>query len=316
MLSHRPLMARGCDYNHAVLIMYIKTNVTISLFYARSVKVQMLILLVVSSVTTLHLEWMNQYLRISGIAVTVLGTALAFFIGFTNSQAYDRWWEARKIWGALVNDSRSFGRMVLSFFSGQEKFQRILIRRHIGFLYALKSKLRNEDSEEYLAFLSPGDLTAIQSQSHKANAIMGLQGVNFSDQNNDGAIDGFRLRMLNDMLNRFSDSMGKAERIKSTVFPPFYAYLTRISIWAFLVLFTIAISDTVGYWAVLYGYVIGMVYLYTFLSGQAILNPFENRKYDTPITAITRTIEINLLEQLGESDIPEPIEPVDGEYLM
>jgi putative membrane protein len=59
-----------------------------------------------------------------------------------------------------------------------------------------------------------------------------------------------------------------------------------------------------------------MVYLYTFLSGQAILNPFENAKYDTPITSITRTIEINLLEQLGEKDVSEPVEPVDGEYLM
>jgi len=296
--------------------MFIKSHITLSQFFARSGKTQISILLTVGGMTALYLEWLNQYVRISGIGITVLGTALAFFIGFTNSQAYDRWWEARKIWGALVNDSRSFGRMIISFLPKENKLQSLMIYRHIGFLYALKAKLRNENSQEYLKYLPEADLSRIQGQSHKANAILGLQGITVDEQNQNGRIDGFRLSRLNEMLNRFSDSMGQAERIKSTVFPPFYTYLTRVSIWIFLILFPITLSEMVGYWAILYGYVIGMVYLYTFLSGQAIINPFENRKYDTPMSSITRTIEINLLEQLGESEIPKPVEPVNGEYLM
>jgi len=117
-------------------------------------KIQLALLTVVALSTVLYLEFLQEYMGTAPPAlVTVLGTALAFFIAFINNQAYNRWWEARKIWGKIVNDSRSFSRMVLSFLSGDSSrehdvrsLQETLVHRHIEFLYALKDRLRGEDT--------------------------------------------------------------------------------------------------------------------------------------------------------------------------
>ena len=86
-----------------------------------------------------------HHLDIPSIIPSVLGTAIAFFIGFNNNQAYDRWWEARKIWGSLVNDSRSWARSLINYTDDSPDTQKIVVRmikRHIAFLYCLKGALR------------------------------------------------------------------------------------------------------------------------------------------------------------------------------
>src|SRR6187551_109516 len=96
---------------------------------------------------------------------TLMGTAIAFFIGFNNNQAYDRWWEARTIWGALVNDSREWARSMIAYCSVPEnktaehvkQYQREMILRDLAFLYALQSSLRRISSNEYEKYLTPNE---------------------------------------------------------------------------------------------------------------------------------------------------------------
>ena len=280
-----------------------------------------LIALVVVVTTVVHIELLDTYLQIS-IAVVAVGTAVSFFIGFFTAQAYDRWWEARKIWGEFVNDSRSFGRLVSTIFpkdDGDPEIQATqerLIRRHIAYLYAVKSRLREEEQTESLSLLSRHDADRVRNSQHLGNTLLQLQGEDVDAAQRADYIDVIRMLQLNDMLNRFSTSMGAAERIKLTVFPPYYAAMIGISIWGYIVVFALALSELIGYWSMPYVFLIGTVFHLVYDAGQLLLDPFEGRPNDVPMSSIVRTIEINLLEQVGEEQLPPPVEPVNGRFLM
>ncbi|MET0465010.1 MAG: bestrophin family ion channel [Chitinophagaceae bacterium] len=258
-----------------------------------------------------------HHFDIPGIIPTLLGTAIAFFIGFNNNQAYDRWWEARKIWGALVNDSRSFARALLSY-AGKDRATALrMINRHLAFLYALKANLRNAANDSYgNSFLTEEELREVDTQTNRHNAMLSIQARDLQKLSDDGTIDGFRFLEINEMLVRFCDSMGMCERIKNTVFPTTYTYLTKVFIWLFVVTFTLVISQTAGVYSIFLGWLIGFVFVSTQINGMSLVNPFENNSEGIPLNQIARTIEINLLEMMGEKNIPEPVRPINGEYVM
>ncbi|RAJ34367.1 bestrophin family protein [Pedobacter cryoconitis] len=261
--------------------------------------------------------------EIPAIIPTVLGTAIAFFIGFNNNQAYDRWWEARKIWGSLVNDSRSWARSVITYISQNEtsdqEFKGLkdrMVRRHIGFLYALKAKLRDAVDENYQQYLDEADLQEINLHSNVHNAILTLQSRDLQQLSKDGMIDGFRFMELNKLLVNFSDHMGRAERIKNTVFPTTYNYFTKVFIWLFVVSLTLVVSHEAGVWAIFIGWLVGFVFVSTQINGMSLIDPFENNSSSVPLNQITRTIEINLLEMIGAEKIPAPVKPINDEYIL
>ena len=302
--------------------MYINKSVNLTRIIADSRRQLLLLLVVVTATTTLYLEVLLPYLSVAPAMVSALGAAISLFIAFFTAQAYDRWWEARKIWGTFVNDSRSFGRMVMTLFGkpdgerGVTALQDRLVRRHIAYLYAVKEHLRRETDRGYLAYLSAEDGDRIRELRHPANGLLHLQGEDIDKAERDGLLDVIRMAQFNDMLSRFSTSMGMAERIKTTVFPPYYASMIRVAIWALVVEFPLALSDDAGYRAIVYSFLVGSILLLVFRMAEALLNPFEGKPADTPMSSIIRTIEINLLEQVGEKDIPAPLEPIDGRYLL
>ena len=264
-----------------------------------------------------------HYIDFPPLIPTILGTALAFFIGFNNNQAYDRWWEARKVWGEIVNDSRSWARQIIHFLKpngGDPLFVNTLkermVKRHIAFLYALKSNLRKSDRTQYKEYLSEEEVAEIESQSNLHNAILHIQTKDLQDAYDNGYIDGFQFLELSKLLVRFSDEMGKSERIKNTVFPTPYYYYTKVFTWIFIISVTIVTADYVDMWSIAFGTMIGYVFLTTQFIGQTLVNPFDEIPTSIPLNQITRTIEINLLEMLGYKKTPAPIEPVDDEYIM
>jgi len=250
------------------------------------------------------------------IIPTVLGTAIAFFIGFNNNQAYDRWWEGRKIWGAIVNDSRSFARALLNYVDDDQVTARRMICRHIAFLYALKANLRGTVDEIYIKYLPEEDLKEIEKHANTHNAILNIQSRDLQKLSKANQLDGFRFIEINEMLVRFSDSMGMSERIKNTIFPTTYTYLTKVFIWLFVVTFTLVISQDAGPASIFLGWLIGFVFVSTQINGMSLVDPFENNSAGVPLNQITRTIEINLLQMMEETDIPEPIKPINEEYIL
>jgi putative membrane protein len=261
-------------------------------------------------------ELIKHHFEVPAIIPTVLGTAIAFFVGFNNNQAYDRWWEARKIWGGLVNDSRSWARCVISYIAGNEDLKTRMVYRQIAFLYALKAKLRGAVDETYSKYLSEEDVLEISQHSNIPNAILTLQARELQELSNAGLIDGFRFMEMNQLLVKFSDEMGMSERIKNTIFPTSYNYFTKVFIWLFVVSLTLVISQQAGIWAIFLGWLVGFVYVSTQINGMSLIDPFENNSASIPLNQISRTIEINLLEMLGETNIPEPVKPINNEYIL
>lgn len=268
--------------------------------------------------------FLKYYFDSPGVIPAVLGTALAFFIGFNNNQAYDRWWEARKIWGSLVNDSRSWARQIIFYTnvsdgidnSDLKKIRKRTIFRHIAFLYALKENLRGSDKKEYKKYISDDEFGAVEQESNKQNAILNYQSKDLEFLYEKEAINGFKFIELNKMIVNFCDEMGMSERIKNTVFPTTYNSYTLLFIWILIASITIVTESDIGPWSILFGVIIGLVFVITQAIGLALLNPFDEIKSGISLDQITRTIEINLLEALKESDIPEPVKSVDGKYVM
>ena len=269
-----------------------------------------------------HYYLISRHFDIPVIVPTVLGTAIAFFIGFNNNQAYDRWWEARRIWGAIVNDSRSWARGILMYVDDKpakeesDKLKKDFITRHIAFLYLLKNNLRSTDESAYKKYINVAELEAIKNHNNKPNAVLQLQSKKLNDIYSSGLIDGYRFLQLDNLLVKFTDSMGMSERIKNTVFPSTYNYLTKLFIWLFVIAIELVTVQSMGVWSIFISWLIGFVFVSIQINGMSLVNPFENTAASIPINQITRTIEINLLQMLGETDIPEPVQPVNGEYIL
>ena len=147
--------------------MYVSKRIGVLRLFARSWQNVAAIGVVVAATTAVHIELLDSYLHVS-MAVAAVGTAISFFIAFFTAQAYDRWWEARKIWGEFVNDSRSFGRLVATIFPSLDSRPEVagvqdrLVRRHIAYLYAVKSRLREEEQTESLSLLSDPDVERVR----------------------------------------------------------------------------------------------------------------------------------------------------------
>lgn len=260
--------------------------------------------------------WLSQFFEFPSFVPGLIGTALAFFIGFNNNQAYSRWWEARGVWGSLVNNSRTWARLILHNTEASTEVKNEMIKRHLAFIYALKSNLRNEKDSYFTMFLSGSDLNYINPQMNKPNGLLSLQSQDLEQLSKTGTIDGFRFMELNKLITAFCDDLGRSERIKNTVFPTTYTYYSKNFIWIFIYAVTMAIGSTVGPWGILFGTITGYIFFTIQSLVQTLVNPFERRPSALPLDQIARTIEINLLQMLGEKDIPEPVESVNGEYIL
>lgn len=304
--------------------MYLTQKIRLSRIIKNTWQIDLIMIVSCTGAYLIRTFLIRHHFEIPAIIPTVLGTAIAFFVGFNNNQAYDRWWEARKIWGSLVNDSRSWARTAISYISQNEtgnpehsaNLKQQLVYRQIAFLYALKANLRGAVDETYSNYLSPGELNGIKAHTNIPNAILLLQSECLQQLSKDNKIDGFRFIEMNQLIVRFTDGMGMSERISNTVFPTAYIYFTKAFIWLFVVSLTLVTSGQAGVWSIFLGWLVGFVYVSTQINGMSLMNPFENNSAAIPLNQITRTIEINLLEMLGESNIPEPVKPINEEYVL
>lgn len=300
--------------------MLIRKNWTVGEILRKTWRINLIIVLEVGVVVLAYHYVIQDWFSVPVSVATVLGTAIAFFIGFTNNQAYDRWWEARKVWGAMVNDSRTWSRSVLAYWRDSDPEKRDnqlkLVRRHLAWLHTVKNHLRGLDSTTYAMYLNGSDLDKTRQSDHRPNTLLTLQAHDLHKAKEAGHIDEFSFKAMDEALKRMTDQMGMCERIKNTVFPTSYIFFTKFFIFLFISLNAMAIYSLLGWWSLLFGWIIGYVFYTTFFNGLTIMNPFENLPSDTPMSALTRTLERNLLEMLDEPDLPEPLEPIHGEYLL
>jgi ion channel-forming bestrophin family protein len=284
-----------------------------------TIKYEMLIVFILGIIIHLLTEQFYYYLPDMPLTIaTFLGTAISVLLSFKMSQSYDRWWEARKIWGAIVNDSRSYVLQMQAFLKDPELASQIktMTYRQIAWNYVLGRSLRGlEPLEGCEKLLSTEDIKNLSRHNNKALGILQLNVHQISNLHKKGYISDFMHVQFNNIFIRFSDNMGMAERINNTVFPTTYRLFLHFTIYLFVVILSIGLKGVLVYYEIPLLMLLSMLFFLLEKTAFHLQDPFRNRPSDTNVTTIARSIEINLRELLGEEDIPAPIKR-DSFYSM
>ncbi len=320
----------------------------------------------------LHLPW---------LPIGVVGTAVAFIVSFKNNASYDRLWEARKIYGGIVNASRSFTLMINDFISNAHakeplseeelfKIRKQLVMRHVAWMTSLRHALRqhkpwefsklDKADQEYLSkleirefkcslpeelegYISEAEMEEVLSKKNKQGACLNLQSRQLNQLMEAGLIEDFRHMEMQSMLTEFFTLQGKAERIKNFPYPRQFATLNYVFVWIFILLLPLGmmhefekigldvvdairahmlvhtspihpIVELVGKYFIWFSVPFTVVVSWIFHTmeriGENTENPFEGNSNDVPITTMSRGIEIDIREMIGDApeQIPSPIE--------
>jgi putative membrane protein len=281
-------------------------------YILNKVKYDLIYVLIVSLLVLLITERYKELLPEMPLTIPAfIGTAISILLSFKLNQSYDRWWEARKIWGAIVNDSRSFVIQLQSFTAkGNDPIIKKLAFRQIAWCYSLGQSLRGLNPTENLdKFISTPDLEEIKQHANKPLALLQLHGKDIKHLKESNQLDNFSQIQLDNTLVRLCDSQGKAERIKSTVFPVTYRLFLHGIIYLFVVSLSISLKDVAGFFEIPLLLIISTAFFLLEKSATHMQDPFENKPTDTAMTTIATTIEINIKQLLKETEIPQPHKP-------
>jgi len=246
--------------------------------------------------------------------VAIIGTAISLLLAFRTAQSYDRWWEARIIWGAIVNDSRTLIRQLRQFLPETEQKEiKTFVERQVIWNYALSESLRKEPfSARVQAFIREEGITDF----NVPNAILSLHSCQLKQLAERGKITEFRQVQVDNTLVRLCESMGKCERIKTTVFPESYSTLIHALIYLFTLLLPFGLEDDYPFIKALLTAGIPMIFVVIERTAIFMQDPFENSPLDTPMTTISETIEANLRQQAGETVTRPAPPPPDAYYIL
>lgn len=324
------------------------------LYWTRRDIVWFLLLAIVPTVLYEVVGW--RWLTLPWVPIALIGTAVAFLTGFRNNACYDRLWEARQIYGAIVNSSRSWGIMVRDFVTARHapaalpdgELQRIharLIHRHIAWLHALRFQLRQPRAWEHLikvynreyrkwytidevdskledalqGLIAPEEQARVLALSNRATQLIAEASRDLRELLDRGLIEDFRHMELERLLVDLYTQQGKCERIKNFPYPKQYGTLNLMFTRLFINLVPFGMlnefarmGDGFVWLTIPFSALVAWVFNMMERIGEASENPFEGGANDVPITAITRAIEIDMREMLGEKHIPKPLQPVNN----
>ncbi|WP_373548812.1 bestrophin family protein [Haliscomenobacter sp.] len=287
------------------------------------------------------------FVAIPFLPVGTIGTAVAFYVGFKNNQAYDRLWEARKLWGGFTNTSRNFSAQLIALVE-DKTVVRELLYRHIAYLNVLRLQLRKTipwaTSKDDLHQTFRGEraeleefdqgLKKILEENNKgeyyetlrvknnvASGILKLQILDLTRLKREKKLDEYEHSDLVRHVNELFNLQGGCERLKSTPLFRQYSIFSRVFVVLFIYLLPFGLLKDLGNlanWGVWLTIPFSMLISWVFFTmeqiGEFSENPFDNSVNDTPISAICRNIEIDIKEFLGEA-LPAKMNPVDDVLL-
>ncbi|HVI47953.1 MAG TPA: bestrophin family ion channel [Chitinophaga sp.] len=312
-------------------------------------------LMLIAAIPTLLYQLAGwKWVGIPWVPIALIGTAAAFIAGFKNTQSYNRMWEARTIWGGIVNSSRAWGIMVTGYIRNanneeEQRLHRTFIYRHIAWMTALRFQLRESRSweniktkaynisytkfyhvqewennleDELTPFLSDSEKAYILQRKNRATQLIALQSDHLKELNATGKLDTLCYVEMENMLKELYEQQGKCERIKNFPYPRQFAsinlFFIRLLTYSlpFGLLNEFAKLGEHGAWLTIpFTVVVGWVFTSLEQVGESTENPFEGGANDVPITSMSRTIEIDLREMLGEKELPAPV-PAMNNILM
>lgn len=292
--------------------MLLRNNIPLTYIFG---KVKTELLFVISYSVGIVVLYQNFHVTRISIPVAVpalLGTIISLLLAFRSNQAYDRWWEARTLWGAIVNDSRSISRQILSFvenpygMNGVEEFKERFIKRQIAWCYALSQALRGFNARKGLEeYLCAEELAFIKKRRNVTTSLLELHGMDLKKALSEGWINKYQQIEIDKSITALCNHMGGSERIKNTVFPVTYSKYINMSIHLFIVLLPFGLIEYFGYMEVPLVVAIAAFFLLVEKMAVHLQDPFENKPTDTPTTTICRNIERDLSQMLDDDKIYE-----------
>lgn len=272
------------------------------------------------SISVLYTFGGFTFLAIPSIPLAPMAGALSIFLAFRTNSAYGRWWEARTLWGGLVNSSRTFARQALTLIDSTggdmacvTDLRNLLVRLQISFVRSLRCHLRRQNPFPELERLLPEEITnRLRAHTNVPSAILLESASILRKAKEEGRLDSFRWIAMENTLTELTNILGGCERIKNTPLPRQHDYFPRILVMAFCLMLPFALVEGLRMLTPIASTLISFILVALDTVGREIEAPFDNTVHDTPMTSLTRTIEINLFQQLGERRVPAEVHPVDG----
>lgn len=262
-------------------------------------------------------------LQLPGMPLAVVGAALGIFVSFRTNSAYDRWWEGRKLWGRLINSSRHFCTQVLSYVDSEggrhRKEIEQIVRRHIAYVHVLRCGLRQQDSfadASVKEFLEPDEYESLKGSNNLNHALLQLQQDQLVRLADAGVIDHFRLQSMDRTIAALLDIQGGCERIKKTPMPRGYGFIAERLILVYGCMFPLAVVHQLGILVIPINVLVCLSFALISEAGRVLEDPFTMYYNGLPLSALSSTIELNLRQRLGETELPAMPTPDERGILM
>ncbi|WP_407313756.1 bestrophin family protein [Pseudomonas sp. nanlin1] len=255
-------------------------------------------------VTADFMLFLDRKISLPSLPLTLLGSALVVLTSFRNSSAYNRWWEARTLWGALVNNSRSFARQALTLIeddSGMNPIKEVLLHRHVAYVRALAAHLKGESCPEAIRHLITEEEFALRHDTNNfPNDILTGSAALLAKEYEGGRLDSIRLARIESTLVEISNCQGGMERIANTPLPYPYVAFPRLFITLFCLIVPIGLVETLGWFTPLASTVVGFMLLAIEKIGTDLQSPFRPSEHEIQTTALCDNIEKNLQSMLRD----------------
>lgn len=259
-----------------------------------------------------------QFVSVPSLPLPMVGGALSIFLAFRNNSAYDRWWEARTLWGALVNRSRSFARQTLTLVDtdgdpGDDATCRELVQLQALYVHALRCHLRRQNPfPELQSALPPDTLAWLRTQRNVPIAMLLRMGQILRGLYDAKRIDSFRLLAFDDSLSDLCNIQGGCERIKGTPLPRQYEFFPRLIVSIYCILLPIGLVSGMGLVTPAASTLISFIFISLEFIGRDLEDPFEVTVHDTPLSSLSRMIDNNLRQSVGKTELAPEVRPIDG----
>jgi putative membrane protein len=291
---------------------------------------RLLVVFLVACVVTALGERAKLHSDLTPLPFTLIGFALGVFLGFRNNASYDRYWEGRRLWGRLVNDARSFARLVHDCIDlratpdarGTEAqvgaLRRELVYRVIAYAHALRMHLRDENSDigVFRPYLPTDEVEALAGQRNVPFAIANGLGRRVADARWSGLLHSRDVHLLENLITDMVDVQGGCERIRNTPIPWSYTVLIHSIVATYCFALPFGLVSTTHFLTPIVVLLISYAFLGLDAVGDEIEEPFGRDYNDLPLSTLSRMIEVNLRQSLGEQDLPPLLAPDPNRVLQ
>lgn len=297
------------DTPHSLRLFFILRGSVIPLIYRRII----FITLLGAGVAVSQYYYPSVFPSFTLAPVALFGVALSLFLGFRNNASYDRWWEARKQWGHLIVASRSLSRQMVSYIDGQQQqgadAQKYIIKLIIAFSHALRHQLRFSDPwPDIETYIEQDDKPFLQQANSLTDAILRLIGRKLADCRRNNLLSDYVMLSMDKQMTAMADVQASCERIQNTPLPFAYMLLVQRTAYLYCFMLPFGIVASQGLMTPLFSAIVAYTFFGLDALSEELEEPFGTSANDLPLHAMSRTIEINLLDILGEKDLPEPIQ--------